>query len=316
MKRTLATFLATSGYLLRYSNTQAAPSSIGIYPPSVKINSEPNTDVSIPITLLNNSEEEKLFQIDMLGFKKNSSSQGSIEYYTKNNMPQQLSNFLKTIKILDGENEVKSIKLYPAESKDLTVKFKTPGNTDSDYYFSPFFTSINPAESKNKDTTIQINQSIGSHILVAVGEPQKQKSYISKMNTNLLTVNGPVKIDLEIINTSPHFITITGNVSIYNFLGKKIAEKEIPSTTVLAESTKNITDSKSNNNNLEVEGSFLGLYTATSEIEINGTYKEIKQDSFIYLPFFALAVIFVVLFIVLGIAYKVIKKLNFSNNRS
>ncbi len=293
--------------LMTATQAEGDSTTLGIYPPIIKITAQPQAEVSVPLTLINKSKNEKLLDIDMLAFRSSGNSQGFLEYYTQTNTPHGTSSLLKTIKIFDGENQIKSIKIYPNEYKSIIITFVVPDKQSVDYYFSPVFTEASQSTEKSS-TTINTLQSIGSHILVSVSPLQSPTTYISEMHTHPIIFNGPVKISLEAENPSPNFATIQGKISIYNLAGKKVHEENIPSSVILSKSAKNI---QTNGKNIEIQGKFIGLYTAKTELTVNESEKLSKDTHFLYIPLFIVVIITILLFIVCGVGYKVIKKLNF-----
>ncbi len=304
MKRKLLVITLASGInSLAGTSVYAQSTSLGIYPTLTKITAQPQTEVSIPLTITNSSSDEKLLSIEFRGFRPSGDSLGSIEYYTSKNIPPTLNSFLNTIKVFDKEDQIKSIKLYPNESKILQLTFPAPKNFSSDYYFSPIFTSQSPLETSDKSTTVKISQSIGSNVLLSVEPLQKPKTHISELYIPPIIFDGPLRFSLRLENTAVNFSTTEGKISIYNLTGKKIAEKNIPESVILADSFRS--------EKIEIDEKFLGIYKAQASLRVNDTSLVIRETHFLYIPLFILVSAVVVLFILFGIGFRIIRKLNF-----
>ncbi|MBP7832157.1 MAG: DUF916 domain-containing protein [Candidatus Levybacteria bacterium] len=310
MNKKLIVPLNTAAAILLSTPVHAESATLGIYPPIIKITAQPGSAISIPITVVNASQNEKLVDISVLGFKSSNNTQGIVEYYGEENIPHALSSLINTVKFYDEDNQIKSIKLYAGEQKNLQVKFKAPGKTEADYYFSPVFTVNSTSESQKEQTTVKVSQSIASHILLSVNPTQNPTAYISDLSSNPIILNGPVKISLEVTNDSPNYISTDGSIAIYNVLGKKVSEAKIAESIILSNSTKKI-GTNDKQNTIEITGTFIGLYSVKSELSLNNTKTVSKETFFLYIPFTLLLVVCVLLVVMLGVGYRVIKKLNF-----
>lgn len=313
MNKTLIAPLNLAAVLTISTQVDAESTTLGIYPPLTKITAQPGASISVPITIINTSQDEKLLDISILGFKSSNNTQGIVEYYAKENIPHALSSFINTVKFYNEENQIKSIKLYAGEQKNLYIKFKAPEKNEADYYFSPVFTVSTASGLQKEQTTVKVSQSIASHILLSVNPTQSPTAYISSLSTSPIILSGPVKISLEITNESPNFISADGNITMYNVLGKKVAEAKIPESVILSNATKKIS-TKDNSNTIEITGTYIGFYTVKSEIRLNDTKNVSKETFFLYIPFTLLFLVCITLVILIGIGYRVIKKLNFKQS--
>lgn len=288
--------------------------SLGIYPPIIRIQSNPNVTVKVPITVLNNSDKNLQIEIFLKSFYDSGDKDGSISYYSEKDLPDRDSNFIKLVKVMDKDSEIKNINLYPKEYKTLNLEFKAPDDLASDYYFSVVF-SKNVEKANYQETKSYLQPSVATNILLSKAD-SNPSAVIDEFNTEMIHLNSPVKIYLEIKNTSEQFQTISGKVIVYNTFGKVVDHIELSPEVVLANSSKVLHENK-NDQEIELGSKFmLGLYKAHAEIKSEGKTLASKDVNFISVPFgFMLILIFVLIFI-LGITLKVLRLLNFHSKSS
>lgn len=313
MKRIIASAgLSTLATFASYEESFGQVRELGIYPPLVRINALPNAQVRTPYTIVNKSETEILSTIKLMGYKASNDENGSISYYPTGATPAELKNLINEVKFFDGENQIKSIKLYPKESKNLIMEFIAPEN-EKDYYFSVGLFEESDSAPKNEETVVKITNVLASNVLLSVGPSQQGTARVTEFTTSGFKLGGPAIFKLQVNNSSRNFVSTTGNVSIYNLFGEKVGSVELKPAITLANSQRYLVNNKSSNLK-EVtwdEGFTFGFYTAKAVVQVNKTMTIEKSTSFISIPLSVLLFVVVILFIVLSIMHRVLKKINF-----
>lgn len=288
---------------------------LGIYPPLTRINALPGVDVKTPLTLINSSSEEVLLGIKVLGFKSSNDGNGSIDYFTSSDIPEHLSQFISKVNVYSDENQIKSIKLYPNESKNLIVQFKAP-EKDSDYYFSLVFIPEVANVSPNSETTVKILNGQATNLILSVGAVQGGTARISELTTTPIKLGKPAHIELEVTNTSKNYISATGDLFIYNLFGEKVGSIKLKPAIILADSDRKMINATETSKNQTVtwnEKFTFGFYTAKAAIRINDTHTVYRETSFFTIPTGVLIAVIILFFIVISIVFRVIKKVNFKS---
>lgn len=314
MKRILSSaFISTAAVLLTTNKVHAESTSIGIYPPLVRINALPKAQVRTPYTIVNRSNTEILATIRLIGFKASNEYNGTINYYSSETTPVELKQLMSDVKIFDGENQIKSIKIYPKESKNVIMEFIAP-DTQKDYYFSIALFEEVTKTLKEEETTVRITNVLASNVILSVGASQEDTAHISELTTNAFKLSGPVILKLQVNNTSKNFISATGNVNVYNIFGEKVGSVKLKPTLILSGSQRVMTnnDSTSTIKTVNWDEKFtFGFYTAKAVIHINETAIIEKSTSFFSIPLSILILVVVILFVLISIVSRVIKKINF-----
>lgn len=288
---------------------------LSVYPPLTRITANINSSVTTPLTVGNNSESEVLVDIKIIPFRSSDKNDGSIEYIAAKDVSSDMSSFLSDVKIIDGDSQIKSIKLYPKEYKKLSLSFTSSSERNKDYYFSVVFSteSTSRPSENTKDTIANIHTSLASNVLLSVGTLRQPTARISELSTSKFVLSGKPEITLAVTNTSPTFLSASGNIDIYNMLGKKVQTIPIKRVIILSESERYLTtDTNLKGDKITVQKeNLLGMYTAKAVVRINDLETVTQQASFVSLPLFILIMVIIIFFIFLSILFKVIKKLNF-----
>lgn len=313
MRKFLTAVALTSGYMLSTKSAHANSTSLGIYPPVTRITALPGAVIRTPITIINNSNTEVLTGIKLLGFKAANENNGSVEYYNPGTKtPNDIDSLIKEVKMYDGKNQIKSLKLYPKEYKNLILELTTPNN-QKDYYFSVVFLTESEKSQNEEETTISVVQGIANHILLSVGPLQRPTARISEFSTASFSLGGTQSFQVEVDNTSSNFITTTGTVAIYNIFGKKVGEVKLLPGIILADSQRYATNSLGAKSQKVVwaENHTFGFYTAKAVIHVNKSKTITAETSFFSTPLMILIITTCLLFVSVSIFYRVIKKVNF-----
>ncbi len=136
---------------------------------------------------------------------------------------------------------------------------------------------------------------------------------INQFKMNSVIMNDSTQLYLNVKNSSDNFVTATGNISIYDFLGKKVSQIELYPTTILSNSSQNLYAKVKNQKEALVWNHklALGYYTAEASVKLDDSFLLIEKTHSFGAPILLLIILTLLFFTVLSVLYKVIKKLNF-----
>lgn len=308
-QKTITAMIITSALFLDSKGvSHASSTSLGVYPALTRIRAKYKAHVVSPITILNNSNEVIKLKVSYRAFT--STPENSIQYYSEKDTPLYISNFLNTIKLYDGENEAKIITAFPKQYKNVSIQFDTPIG-EKDFYFTTLFTPEKTANSID-ETRISVNTSIGSNFLITVNK-KDYSGLINQFKINSVIINDKTPITLNVKNTSENFVTATGVINIYDFLGKRVSQIKIYPTTILSNSSQNMYQlTNGNREQIHWNQKFtLGFYSAEAEIKFDNNYSLKSKTETFGAPLIIIIALSLVFFILVSVLYKVIRKLNF-----
>lgn len=282
--------------------------SLGVYPPIIRVKSNPGADVNVPITVLNNSEDSINVELSLKPFYDSGKMDGSVLYYAEKDIPQKDLDFLNQVKVKDKDTDIKRINIYPKEYKTLNLNFKTPKDISSDYYFSVIFSKA-VEKTLSDETKSYIKPGVAINVLVSKNQSM-QSLQIYDLDTDQIQLSGPARITLIVKNNSDHYGTFSGEMVLFDIFGKAVERTELNREIILGRSSKSFTG-KGKENKIELGDKFMfGLYTVRAEIKYEGKNIVSKETKFFATPLTFLMIIIIVLFIALSIIIKVLKRLN------
>lgn len=298
---------------LGISSTAYAQSvSIGVSPPLLRIKANPQAEVTAPIAVINNSDKKLILDVTLKAFQGSPKNNGTVSFYPSQEVPKDQADFLHTVSIEEDESPVKSITLYPKESKKLALTFTAPRSTH-DYYFSVVFSNHVSTE-KVDDTVSRISSGVATNVLVSIGEAQDSQGIITEFKAPGVTFNGPTPLNLTVINTGDSYTTVSGNILIYDIFGNKAGQIPLRTTTILANETRRMSPElpQPGTDGIQWDEKFLlGVYTARAVVSFDKTNSETTTTHFIGIPLILLLGVSIILIVILGVLGKALKKLNF-----
>lgn len=296
-----------------YQKSSAKEVSLGVYPPVIRVKSIPEATVNLPITVFNNSESILPLDISFKPFYDSGKRDGSISYYAEKDVPQRDLDFMKVLTIEDQDIEIKNINLYPKEYKTLNLKFKMPKDIGSDYYFSIVLSSAVDTKSST-ETRSYIVPGAAVNILVS-GDKSEPSAVINELNTDILIFSGPTKLNLLVKNTSRNYEAVSGNVILYNTLGKEVERVKLETEIIISEAQRNMQQNNNTYNNQISLGSkfMLGLYTVKAEIMAENKLIAAQETKFFAIPLVFLLVLTIIIFVIFSILLRTLRKLNLKN---
>lgn len=291
-------------------SSYASTTSLGIYPSITRINAKYGAHISTPITILNNSDRVIELKVSHKAFTASPKNDGSILYYSEKDVPVNVSNFLNTIRVIDNENEAKIITAFPRQYKSVSIQFDAPLK-NGDYYFTTLFTA-EKSDKSAEDSMVFINSSIGTNVLLSVNK-KEVSGLINQLKMNSVIINNSTPIFLTVKNTSDNYVRATGDITIYDFMGKKVSQINLYPTIILSNSSRNMEADINNKKEAIIwrEKLPLGFYTAKATIKFDDDYVLQGTSHTFGAPLFVIILTTLVFFIVLSVLYKTIRRLNF-----
>ncbi len=295
----------------------AEDTSMSVYPATMQIKANQGSHVSAPISIRNNANEAVTLDVLFRPFTSEPNRTGSVSFVPSDQVSKAESEFINGIKILDEDKEVKSINLYPNESKNLLVTFTAPGKP-MDYYLSLIFISKPQAtDSTSKDTTTTVTTGIATNMLISIqNAKQKTSGVITEFEASKFVINSTPSMELLVTNTGNTYASVSGTISIYNIFGKQIASIPLKQTFLLAKESRNLTTvlpQTVRNNIIWNQKFLLGAYKAKATVTFDNVYTTRAESMFFSIPLLILLLVSVILCVILGILFKVVNKLNFKS---
>lgn len=301
---------------------------VGVYPPVFQITATPPSDIRTNFFVQNLSDKDSVdLDIAVKPFTAGDRENGEVSYQ------QDLSTYedpyiFEKMEILDGENSVSSITLAPKQKKNLVLHIQIPKEeTSSDYYFSILF--ISKAGDNVQLNGSQATGAIASNVLLSIGQKGKTEGVISDFSAPFFVEKGPVPFTVRVKNTSSHFITPKGDITIKNIFGQTIGKVDLLPVNILAGTTRRIPDSLQSPDKEKEFGQIkdvvlanyypvavwpetflLGPYTATLTLSLSDSGPVYVRNAYFFaFPLEALAAIFTVILVAIFIILRVKKKL-------
>lgn len=298
------------------TTTQSQDVSIGVYPPITRITTYSNAKVISPINVYNNTDNILKLDIVLKVFRTSDAKNGTIQYHTPKDTSTEDAAFLNTVKIEDNNQEIKQIYLYPKESRTLNIVFPGPMQ-NRDFYFSVIFLHQG-AEAKTDVSTISISTGVAGNVLVSKTHTDKNISITSDFQTQHVILSGPAKLSLTLDNNSNSYVALSGSVYIYDLFGHKAGVLPLKPAIVLANTSRIMTGTNIANGKAQDivwgEKFLLGYYTAKAVINVDKTTTQTYETHFFAVPTLILLLSTIILFVILSIFYRTVKKLNFKES--
>lgn len=288
---------------------------LGIYPPIIRVRANPKAVIRVPFTIMNPSDTSVNATISLRPFQSTSRNDGSIEYYPTKDIPKSESSFLNTVTILDGDNTIKSVSLYPNESKKLEISYPAPDAT-TDHYFSVILNSTT-SDSKTDTSRVQINSGVAMNVLTTVESNTESSGSIAEFKAQTLVLSGPAKLTLKATNETNTFENVGGTITIYNILGEKVGSLRLKQSIILANDSRYLNVELPHAASTQIEwndGLLFGVYKARAVIQFDQLHSATEETHFVAIPFLLLLIVIAVIFIVLSIIFRTLKKLNFKES--
>lgn len=314
-------FFLASSIIPKDSFAQTAIS-IGIDPPVLQIDTSPPSSVEAPIIIQNFGDAEIDLSIKFIPFKESEDKNGQIQFLEDDEIDELTASIISKVQILRDNIKINSFTLDPLSSERLIMNINLDKNDPrGDYYFSVVF--ITSQKEQDDISASQIPAGISSNILLSIGPKGQTSGIIKEFSTKDFVFNGPIDFNVLVNNTSEHVVEASGKITITNLLGQKSGEINLLPQYILANSSRFLIDEFQGSDSNEIykfksehpsaiwpETFLLGFYTADLDIflEEGGIPINAKTYFFVF-PVFLLFGLAIVIFIILGIFFKVKKRI-------
>jgi hypothetical protein len=213
---------------------------LGIYPPVFQVSSTTPSNIEVPFFVQNFQDQSVDLSVSLKPITASDNENGQV------NLSDDLGSFpdptiFDKVKILDGQNEIKSLTLLAKEKRNLTLQINLPKDQEKgDYYFSLIFTENLQGQSSTDLT--QTQAAISSNVLLSVGPVGKTDAVLQEFSTPFFTLIGPIPFTIRLKNTSDHYITPKGTIEIKNMYGQTIGKVDLLPVNILSNTTRRIPD--------------------------------------------------------------------------
>src|SRR3989344_4003681 len=166
----------------------ASEFSVGIYPPLIIIQAVPPQTITHDLILENFSNETIYLDIILKPFTASETENGQPNFNTKD---FKTPNFIKSVKILDKDNPIQSLTLYPKQKKDLVITIMLPESEENiDHYFSIQFISKD-IKDLEKNNYSHIIGGISANVLLSI-KKDKPEGFIREFSSPLFLIKGHI----------------------------------------------------------------------------------------------------------------------------
>lgn len=214
---------------------------LGIYPPVFQIETLPPSKVNSPFFIQNFTDQSVELQLILKPFTVTENENGEV-LLTEDTTKYPDPFFFKRVRVLDKGNPITSITLSPQQKRDLTLEIDIPNNQEKgEYYFSLVFTSN--TQNPNNSSLSVASAGIASNVILSVGPLGKTQGIIEEFSSSLFVTKGPLPFTVRVRNTSGHYITPKGDITIKNMFGQTVGKINLLPVNILSNTIRRIPDS-------------------------------------------------------------------------
>jgi len=182
-----------------------------VIPAKVEFKLSPGQIVNQEMTVINRLGRREKVEIVVEGLI----SQKAILALNKNYSPNAGVSWIKP--------EISEIYLNHGERVKFNIQIKVPKDIDAGGYYAGVL-AVTKGIGKDNDNIKLINR-VGTSILMSVpGIVSKDMSILKFSNDRSFYLNGPVNFFTKVVNLGNIHFSPVGEISVYNFLGKKVGQ--------------------------------------------------------------------------------------------
>jgi hypothetical protein len=228
-----------------------------VAPSLLQLKVRPPTEINAPITVENLSSNVVDLQPQFKLFKAGAKANGEVEYLEDS---KNKTDFFSTIRLTEADQAVNNLTLGANQKKQLNLNIPVPTDlSKQDIYFSLIFvatpkSTIND-NSSEKTSFVKINSGVAMNVILSVNDAELAGAGAAKPDADLelfeapsYIEKGPVPFTVKIKNKSRQYITPKGSITIKNMFGQVFEKVELQSSTILADSSRYLTNSNSGSN--------------------------------------------------------------------
>lgn len=190
-----------------------------VTPSKLQLNLQSGQVVKKEILVINRLGREEEFFVQVEGLI----NEGELKNLDKKYFPKSGVDWIKP--------EINSIRLKHGERVKFDVEITVPENVKSSGYYAALNILV---RNKKGDDQINLESRIGVPLLISVPGSVQKKGEITKFSVDKwFYLNGPVVFLTDFRNLGNIHLMPRGEISVYNFLGAKVAQITLKDSTVL-----------------------------------------------------------------------------------
>lgn len=259
---------------------------IVVSPAEMDLKLKPGQEVNQEMLIINRLGRREKIEIIAEGLISKESLSGLSEDY----FPNSAADWIKP--------EIKEIYLDHGERVRFNVQIKVPENAKAGGYYAGVLASFkSPGEEKDN---IELINRVGLSFLISIpGEVEEKMTLLGFFKNKFFYLNGPVIFFTEVRNLGNIHLAPAGEIAVYNFLNKKVAQIPLGNVVILPGQNQKWKSSWN-------ERWLLGIYKARLTLRYGEENDKIieKTIRFWAFPFHILLIIMVIIYI----SHRIIKK--------
>jgi hypothetical protein len=230
-------------------------------PAKTEISVKPGDKITKTLSIVNRTDSEKLFSIDVEDFKGSQDPKQVVVLLGSDKGPYSLKDFIKP--------EVKTFKLKSKQRANINIQFSIPLDAEPGGLYGSVLVSSSSEGTGGQDLTDAKTVSrLGALYFVRVAGNVKEDAHLADFRMEdgkSVYEKGPYNFEALFENNSSVHLTPSGKVIIKNIIGKKVAELDVTPFFSLPDSLRAAQIS------WDDSGFAFGRYTVT--INLNRGYK-------------------------------------------
>jgi hypothetical protein len=132
------------------------------------------------------------------------------------------------------ETEIDEIYLDHGERVSFDIEIAVPKNINPGGYYAGVLAAVRSVDENNNGDNIQFINRVGTSILMSIpGKVMEDMALLKFLNDRKFYLNGPVNFFTEAMNFGNIHLSPIGEIAVYNFLGKKVAQIPLKESLIL-----------------------------------------------------------------------------------
>jgi hypothetical protein len=192
---------------------------IVVTPAKLELKLSPGQTINQKITVVNRLGRKEKIEIITEGLI----GKDGIQKLNKDYFPNSGIDWIKT--------EIDEIYLDHGERVSFDIEITVPENVNPGGYYAGVLAAV---RSEEKNNNIQFINRVGMSILMSIpGKVTEDMGLLKFLNDRKFYLNGPVNFFTETVNFGNIHLFPIGEIAVYNFLGKKVAQIPLKESLIL-----------------------------------------------------------------------------------
>lgn len=286
--------------------SQAQGSGLQLSPTKTDLSGQPGEQKTFSIILKNITQNEVTAQVFLNDFESdNNTGNPQIIVDNRARTPYSLANMLKNFNDVD---------LKAGETKEIKLTVDIPSDAAPGAYFGALrYAAVPKGQAQTEsEKQVALTASVAHLIFVEVPGNINEQIQVNSLKAEQNSKTGtfffktPNKVALGVKNLGNGFSRPFGKVNVNGPFGKEVYTYDVNNTDprgiILPNSSRTFTDDLKN-------VKLPGKYNLTASVAYgNGGEVITYKSSFIYMPFWAIAVLLVLILVIAGVIYYIYKK--------